>query len=99
MFEFVSLLEKTRERWIYMRRKQVEDEDGPRMCIASWRKDPGLSADRGLEQQRTLLVQDRQFFLFLRQHPETTHRATTVEDGPLFLYSPTMYNFRPPQGN
>jgi hypothetical protein len=27
MFEFVSLLEKTRERAIYMRREQVETED------------------------------------------------------------------------
>jgi len=44
MFEFVSLLEKTRERWIYMRRRQVEDEDALRMSIALWRKDSGLIA-------------------------------------------------------
>lgn len=27
MFEFVSLLEKTRERAIYMKRQQAEEED------------------------------------------------------------------------
>jgi hypothetical protein len=30
MFEFVSLLEKTRERAIYMRRQMAEDEEGLR---------------------------------------------------------------------
>lgn len=31
MFEFVSLLEKTRERAIYMKRQAAEDEEGLRM--------------------------------------------------------------------
>jgi hypothetical protein len=35
MFQFVSLLEKTRERVIFMRRQSVDEEDGPRMCISS----------------------------------------------------------------
>jgi len=35
MFEFVSLLEKTRERAIYMSRQSADEEelDGLRMCI------------------------------------------------------------------
>ncbi len=34
MFQFVALLEKTRERAIYMKREAVQDaEDGPRKCF------------------------------------------------------------------
>lgn len=35
MFEFVSVLEKTRERFIYMRRQSADEEEGLRASLAS----------------------------------------------------------------
>ena len=55
------------------------------VCVSLCGADSGVNVDHGLEQQRTPLVQDRRTFLFLRQYPETIHRATTVEDGPIIL--------------
>ena len=36
IFEFASLLDKTRERAIYMKRHQVEEEEGLRMSTFTW---------------------------------------------------------------
>jgi hypothetical protein len=33
MFQFVSLLEKARERAIFMKRQSVDEEDSLRMCL------------------------------------------------------------------
>ena len=37
IFEFASLLDKTRERAIYMKRHQVEEEEGLRMSLPSFK--------------------------------------------------------------